>query len=162
MKRIALFLAVVLVMTTALISCGSEKDYPEKDYPVEFTISEATASAGETVSVEVTVAASVDANAYMLYDLSYDKDVLEFVGFTNLGDAGEKSIFGEAGLDQKLGTVSIALTESEKLTGKICEISFKVKDDVKPGKANIFMKSVVKNSSDPIESVVVSGFITVK
>lgn len=157
MKRIALFLAVVLVVTATLISCGSEKVFP-----VEFTISEATASAGETVSLEINIAGTVDANAYMLYDLVYDKDVLEFVGFANLGEAGEKSFFGEAGLDNKLGTVSIALTESEKLTGKICEISFKVKDDAKAGKTDVFMKSVVKNNSEAIDSFVRSGFITVK
>ena len=157
-KRLfSLFLVMVLGMSMMLMSCGGDGSVP-----VTFDLSETEGSAGEVVTVVIDIAGTVDANAYMLHSLEYDKAVLEFVGFANLGDAGSKSIFGDAGFDQKLGTVSIALQESEKLNGTVCEIKFKVKDDAKAGVVEVSMKSVVKNNSAAIKSKVLSGSVTIK
>lgn len=154
-KKLSLLLAV-LSLAFLFVSCGGEKTYP-----VEFVLSDVTAKAGETVSVEIYVNSTVDANAFALYQLAYDEDVLEFSAFANLGEAGAKSFFGEAGLDQEKKTISIALMETEKLTGKICEIQFKVKAGAKAGSAAVSMVSVVKNGSTPITSNVKAGSVTV-
>lgn len=157
-KVISLLLAVTAVFMM-LVSCGGDT---EKTYPVQFALSDVTAKAGETVTVELTIASTLEANAFALYPPEYDTDVLEFVGFANLGDAGKKSVFGELGLDQEKKTVAIMLNAPEQLTGKVCELQFKVKDGAKAGSTKVFMRSVVKNGTTPIDSGVTSGSITVE
>jgi len=156
MKKKMMFLFTAVTLAFLFISCGGEETYP-----VEFTMSDVSAKAGETVSVEIFVNCTVDTNAIALYEFSYDADVLEFVALANMGEAGMKSMFGELGLDQEKRTVSVALPTAEKLTGKICEVQFKVKDSAKAGKTSVSMTPVVKNGTTPIEAGVKDGSVTV-
>ncbi len=152
-----LFLAAVCVLSMILVSCGGEKTYP-----VEFALSDVTAKAGDTITVDLTVTSTTNANAFALHQLVYDENVLEFIGFGELGDAGQKSVFGKMGLDSTDKVISILLNEAEMLTGKVCEVTFKVKDNAKAGTVAVSMSSVVKNSSTQISSIVRSGSVTVE
>ena len=152
-----LLLAAVCVLSMILVSCGGEKAYP-----VEFSLSDVTAKAGDIISVDLTVTSTADANAFALHQLKYDENVLEFIGFGELGDAGKKSVFGEMGLDNTDRVISILLNEAEVLTGKICEVKFKVKDNAKAGTSDVSMSCVVKNSSNQLSSIVRSGSVTVE
>ncbi len=158
-KKLSILLfAALCALSLIFVSCTSDEG---KTYPVEFSLSDITAKGGETVSLELTVSSTAIANAFALHELVYDGDVLEFVGFAELGDAGKKSIFGDMGLDSNDKVISILLTDAEVLTGKICEVRFKVKEGAKAGTTAVSMKSVVKNTNTPIESVVRSGSVTV-
>ncbi len=161
-KLISLLLAITAV-SLLLVSCGgSSVGDSEKTHPVQFALSDVTAKAGEIITVELTVTSTVEANAFALYPPEYDTDVLEFVEFANLGDAGKKSVFGELGLDQNKKTISLMLTQAEQLTGKVCEIRFKVKDNAKAGTTKISMQPVVKNNSADVEAGVTSCTVTIE
>lgn len=157
-KLLALVLAVASLVCFGLVSCG---DTAETAYPVEFVFSDAVGKAGEFVTVQLTVNSSTAANAVLLHELDYDEDVLEFVSFANLGNAASGSIFGEHGMDSKTGTISIALAIPQKISGNVCDVTFRVKESAKPCTVNVSMRSVVKNTQTEIKSGVLSGTVTV-
>lgn len=93
---------------------------------VVYTFGTVTGEVGSEVSVSINIASSVNINSIGIRYITYDENVLEFVGFKNYGEIVTKSLFGSAGCDDTKKIISLAFTTADKYTGFICDAVFKV------------------------------------
>ncbi len=137
-------------------------ELPPAEGDVVVSFSDVRAQAGDTIDIEVRVDSTVIWNSLAIAELSYDSSALTFVGFENPGDALLKSIFGEQGIDQAVGSVAIALMSSEVLSGKICDLRFKVNDGAADGDYSVCMDTVIAgNGSTTIEVGTKAATVTI-
>ena len=127
---------------------------------VNFVIGNVTGRPGDIVEVEITVDSVAIINSIALYELTYDSNVLTFVGFADYEEIESKCIFS-GGFDEANKVISLALSNKEKLSGKICKIRFKIDDAAEDGTTTVQMASIVKCDSTNITSEVKTGTITI-
>lgn len=145
---------------TAYCNITVSEQQPSLDSDVTFTIANITGKPGDIVDVEITVDSAAIINSIALYELTYDSSVLTFVGFTDYEEIESKCIF-TGGFDEANKVISLALSNKEELSGKICKIRFKINDTAEYGTTTVQMTSVVKCDSTNITSEVKAGTITI-
>ncbi len=131
---------------------------------VNLTLSDAEASAGDTVLVEVSVASYDYVNNIAIAGLTFDETVLEFEGFVNPGNVvlDSNSMFGEQGFDHEKKTIVIAYMSQQMPTGKICDLQFKIKDNASFGEYSVTFDQFVTmfNSADK-DNAITAGRVIV-
>ncbi len=157
-KFFSIFVCVVMLLTVICLPVLATADAED----VVFTIGEITGKPGDIVSVPVTVATKdgVTYDSVGLRDLTYDKTVLEFVGFADTEAILAKCYFGS--FDDDIKVVAFALKEPMALSGKICSIRFEILADVQDGSHSVGMTSIIKRGSDFYTSSVTPGVVESK
>ncbi len=150
---------LILVITLALQLFGIPVSAEAAS--VSFTLGSATGYAGDTVSLSLDMDSSVAANTYAISAFVYDETALEFVSFENPGEiitsASVKS------LDNDKVAITCMYFASQKQSGKLCDVVFKIKDGAAAADYVISYNAIVRNVNSNIDDVQVnSGCITVE
>ena len=157
-KILSIIITILMIMQVMIIQSVAEKS--SADYT--FTIGTISGNAGEYVEIELNVEGTSEVRTVGLSTLTYDKDALEFLGFVNKDtDIVKSSMTGELGLDDSKGVVSLGYLSPTVLTGKICDLKFKIKNSAVKGDYSVTMSPLVKNVSSVIEAEVIAGTVTV-
>ncbi len=144
------------------IRCGeSDPMYsPDAETDVVFRLGEGKGQPGETVRIPLTVQSSRKINSIAIYRLTYDTDLLEFVGFEDYEGIETKAFVSF--FDNELEMITVGLSSSEKLNGTVCSLVFKIKKNAKVGEwSEIDAVSSVKLDSENLTSTVLEGKIQV-
>ncbi len=155
MKRFHIFFLTVLLLATVLplpLSAAWAD--------VTFTFGDVSGKPGELVNVDIRVSSEKAVNSLALYDLSYDKELLTFIGFDNYGDTEAMCLFG-GGFDSSTETVILALQKSELLDTFLGSIRFRIKKDAADTSCKVTMTSLAKNNADVFSSTVTAATVTV-
>ncbi len=128
---------------------------------VIYTISSTSAKPGDSVEVTLSVASDVVVNGLLLDNLTYDKNVFEFVEFADYGDLITTSALGANGVDSANGVISLGYTEAVKPNGQICVIKFCVKDTAEDGEFIIGIDGMASAGGKKLSSRVDGGKITI-
>lgn len=166
MKRVFSILVSVLLAAQAMVLPAWAVDMGEVEVPADegivlpedaadavFTFSDVKCAPGDEIAVEVSIASTAVINSVSLSGLKYDTDSLEFLGFANSGPVIGKSMFGELGIDRENNTIVVGLLNAEPLTGKICDLLFRVKDEGY-SISEVSMDVLVKNNTEIFTSSV--------
>ncbi len=139
-----------------------ETEAPETEAPdtAVFTLSSAEGVRGQTVAVEITLENTEVINSVALFNLTHSS-ALTFAGFADYEEIEDKSLFTGC-YDEENRVISIALTESEILSGSLGKILFTINDDASKGIYTVGMTSLVKLDDTVIPSEAVSGSVRVK
>lgn len=141
-----LLVAVIFCICAFTITATTEK--------ILFTMVQEKAEVGEEFLVELNVSSEVPVDSLLLYELSYDQDVLEFKGFTDAGELVTSNFLGDAGLDSSKGEITLAYTSPVTPNGKICALKFKVKDTAQKGiETPIAMTAYAAKDRAPVDGV---------
>lgn len=133
-----------------------------EEVQVEFNLSDASALTGNTVEVILSVNSKTEINSIALYELTYDPEVLTFMGFDDYQDfENDKCAFPNC-FDSEKGLITIPLKQSEALTGTVCKLIFKLCATAQCETTKVSMTSLVKNFNDVISSTVTEAKITVR
>ncbi len=128
---------------------------------VIYTISSTSAKPGDSIEVTLSVASDVVVNGLLLDNLTYDKNVFEFVEFADYGDLITTSALGANGVDSANGVISLGYTEAVKPNGQICVIKLRVKDAAEDGEYTISVDGAASANGQKLPSIVNSGKITI-
>ena len=152
----------VLMCVLPLAGNVTAIEVPETAQAV-YTFSSVANYPGETVEVEISIESTAAGNTYALGNFTYDKDALEFLGFSNYETAITDLMFFPMQPDSGKMAISLPLKSKVSLSGKLCTMSFKIKSDAKIGSYTVSATSVVaKDGSTELESFLVPATITVK
>ena len=172
-KAVSAGTAVIVVTTvdggksafcTVKVSCPDVPEIPdEPDEPVDYgavlTLSDVTGRAGEIVKVVVSLRTEEVINTIGIKDITYDKDVLTFIGFSDheeLSSMSSLSSFDE----EKLAVVA-ALKASQIFDGEICTLNFKINENAEEGAVAVSATANIKLNSETIATEVVPAAVSV-
>ncbi len=172
-----LILAGVLAASCVLVSCnkgdgnetahnhdadevGSE-NVTSSEASVVFTLHSAEGKAGEFVDVAVTVDTTETINSVALYELSYDADVLSFVGFVDWQEFEDTRCIIPGGFDDEKQVIALPMKDTDSIGETVCKIRFEVKTGAPAGVTEVNMSSLVKLNSTVIASEVVGAEVKI-
>ena len=156
MKRFLSILCVLIV----LMQCAAMTVVTESA-DVTFVMGAVEGKAGETVSVALSVESTAKWNSIALSAFTYDTEVLTFVGFENYDDIAENAFLSS--FDDDKGAITVALSPAKAYSGKLCDIVFKINDDVQGEAVSSVKASVIaKLSSKVLSTALVDGSITIE
>ena len=130
------------------------------DSKATFTFSDAKAKPGETVKVTLSLKTDVEVNSIAISNITYDSDVLEFIGFDDYSHIEDKCTLTPV-FSVELGCIVIALTDAEIFDGDICTLEFKVKEDATDCMLTISAEPVAKLDGSKMEATLESGDLKV-
>ncbi len=145
------------------IRCSSEDPFfsPDTETDVVFLLGKAKGKPGETIRVPVTVRSRVEVNSIAFYRLTYDKDLLEFVGFEDYGEMEKKAFVSF--FDSESEMITVGLLEAEVLNCQMCSLVFRIREDALCDvSSEIHAFSVVKMDSEHITSSVLEGSVNIR
>ena len=123
-------------------------------------INDATAKAGDTVSLEVYLEVENQINTIGFAELEYDEDILTFVGFSDYDYLEEISTLCK--FDDDKMTAAAAFDPVTVFSGKVCSINFVVNDDAPAGETEVTINNIqLKNGSKAYDCSVDTGIVTV-
>ncbi len=128
---------------------------------ISFTITSTIAKPSETINLSLNVSSEVESNSIILYELTYDSDILTFVGFTDTEPMTEKCILS-AFDSENTRTITLALETSEVLVGEICKLRFTVNENATDCMTAVSMTSLVKCDATEIASEVNEATVTIR
>lgn len=148
---------LTFVMILALCPTVSAQSDPS------FVISNGSAKPGETVTVNLSISNNPGIMA-MTFSVVYDKDNLEFISYTK-GWISSPTYKDHA--DKGFVVFTVLESSAKTNVGSIMSLTFKIKDDAKPGKYNIilgnhFYESDGKNLSNCFSNDKESYYTNVK
>ncbi|MBE6598550.1 MAG: hypothetical protein E7638_03810 [Ruminococcaceae bacterium] len=153
-KFLSVFVTVLMLVQMVYIPAAADAT------DVTFTISDAQAKPGETVTVELSVAsAGTSYNSVAVSGLTYDKSALTFDGFTDYSAIEEKWTLGAC--DNAKQSITMAFSKNVVLNEYVCKLNFTVAADAPDGEYSVVMSSVIKDKSTVLTSQVIPGKITV-
>ncbi len=128
---------------------------------VVLSLSGASVRPGGTVKLDLTVdEAAADFNTLGVTSLTYDPNVLTFLGFTDNGPLVTAAALPS--VDSDLATVTLGYMTAEARTGKVCSLEFRAAETIaQPATTKVSMYSLVKNGSVELSSAVRGGTVTV-
>ena len=129
---------------------------------VQFTLHDAVGKPGGTVEVEVDISTSVKINSVALYELTYDKDILTFKGFSDWQTFEDNRCVIPGGIDEEKQAIVLAMKDISSLDETICRVVFEINPNAKEGTVSVDMNSLVKLYSEVIESSVDGAEITIQ
>ena len=152
----------VYVSATSSGTGGGEEPEQPSEIAATFSLGSAEARAGEIISIPLTLESEEELNSIAISALEFDETALEFIGFADYEHLDEKTVMPiEKFVDNEKGIILVPLAQSEKFNGVICSLRFRIKEISSGGEFTIGAKSLVKNDSDVIVSVVEPGSIAV-
>lgn len=124
------------------------------------TLSGGSASAGESIKVDLSLAASVPVNSIAVSGIKYDPDVLTFTGFSDYEHLEKLTILPPT-FDKEKGAVIIGLREAQAFDGKLCSLNFEVSEDATAGVVSVDATPLAKNSAVTVSSAMTPATIAV-
>lgn len=133
------------------VRCGESDPDSSESEAVVFHFGTVMGTPGSTVKIPLTVESSTAFNTMAVYKLTYNHELLEFVGFSDYGTMEEKAFM--TNFDSHLEMLIIGLNTPQMLNEKVCDLVFRVKEDAAEGTfAVIDASSIVKLDSDMVSS----------
>ena len=127
---------------------------------VVVTLSGGSASAGESIKVDLSLTASVPVNSIAVSGFTYDTDVLAFTGFSDYEHLDGLTALPPT-FDEEKGAVIIGLQQAQAFDGKLCSLNFEVSEDAAAGTVSVNADALVKNGATTVSSAVTPAVITV-
>ena len=158
---LAIITATLADGTTSATCVVTVNEQPIVAADVIYTISSTSAKPGDSVEVTLSVASDIVVNGLLLDNLTYDKNVFEFVEFADYGDLITSSVTGASGVDSTNGEISLGYTEAVKPNGEICVIKFRVKETAEEGEFVIGIDGMASAGGEKLSSRVDGGKITI-
>jgi len=172
-KAVSAGTAVIVVTTvdggksafcTVKVSCPDVPEIPdEPDEPVDYgaviTLSDVTGRAGEIVKVVVSLRTEEVINTIGIKDITYDKDVLTFIGFSDHEELSSMSSLSS--FDEEKLTVVAALKASQIFDGEICTLNFKINENAEECAVAVSATANIKLNSETIATEVVPAAVSV-
>ncbi len=156
MKKLSLLLVLVLLVGTFSVTAFA-------DGAAKATISSATASAGDTVTLTVNVTNNPGMTGIQLY-IGYDSNVMSYV----TAKGGSSSFYTEKSKEQGANPVKLVLANFslKEISGDFvaATVDFKINDNAKAGEYTVSISSVEAYDADiaPVACTAENGTITVK
>jgi len=151
--------AVFVPATAQEVEEAAQAYVDEQAVDTRFWFSDVECLPGDTIHVRVSMTSEVEINSVALSNLTYDGDLLEFLGFSNCGELITNSLFGETGVNSEMGVIVFGHQTSSKMEGDICDLVFRVKDEY--GIAEVSMDGLVKNNSTEYVSDVWASTVSI-
>lgn len=147
MKKLLYGSLLLLLVITLLLSATV---YANAAYNAKFLMTNETATVGENIEIALSIESTSDVNGILLDTLDYDKNILEFVGFTEYGNLITSSALGANGVDSTIGVITLGYTEAVIPNGQICKLVFKTKA---PGTSEVSMNGLLSKGGQPVANV---------
>ena len=129
-----------------------------EDYNIKFLLTQnGPAKAGETLvlTLDVTSKSTAEVDGFVLYRLEYDKAKLEFLGFSDYGELVLNDATKGQGINSSTGIINVSYEESTVVNGKICNLKFRVKDNVAVGtELTISMSASASKNRQPLSKII--------
>ncbi len=133
---------------------------PDASCTMGSTSADTVLRVGDIVEVSLVLENDKIINSIALFDLSYDKTALTFLGFTDYEEIEALCEF-PGGFDDANGAVTLALKEDQALSGYICKLRFLVNAAAAEGDYIIEMSSIIKRDSTVLVTRVNEAEVTV-
>ena len=131
---------------------------------IEFSVSSETARPGDTVNLEIYVSGNTAVSGLILYHMQYDTDAMEFLSFNDFDELITGSITGEDSVDD--GIITLGYSPNIIPNGKLCSVSFRVKNDAKDGDYPVTFEVGASIESDnggvPVDTSFNDGVVAVR
>ena len=127
---------------------------------VDFKVSDASAMPGDEITLTFSVESHVDINSVAFKEFKYDKNSLEFVGFTACEGLSKLTAL-PATLDNSKMAVAIALKKTSAHCIDLFTATFKVKETAEYGDLSVSATAIAKKSSTSYETALTPGTVTV-
>ena len=147
MKKMLQGSLLLLMVITLLLSATV---YANAAYNAKFLMTNETVTVGENIEIALSIESTSDVNGILLDTLDYDKNILEFVGFTEYGNLITSSALGSNGVDSTIGVITLGYTEAVIPNGQICKLVFKTKA---PGTSEVSMNGLLSKGGQPVANV---------
>lgn len=147
MKKMLQGSLLLLLVITLLLSATV---YANAAYNAKFLMTNETATVGENIEIALAIESTSDVNGILLDTLDYDKNILEFVGFTEYGNLITSSALGANGVDSTIGVITLGYTDAVIPNGQICKLVFKTKA---PGTSEVSMNGLLSKGGQPVANV---------
>lgn len=128
---------------------------------VNFELSSANAVPGSTVELTLQVAGTTKVDLLTVYNIVYDKSVLEFQGVSEYGDLVKKCALPDNAFDGSNMSFTMGYADSTIASGTIAVLKFKVKDNAPEKDIIISYEAVVTKDRQPVESSVKNSVISI-
>ena len=129
----------------------------EEVYDVKFALNNQTAAPGETVALTLSVASkeTAEIDGLLAYNLQYDSNVLEFLGFTSYGTLITNSVAGVNSVVTANNIINLGYSPAIVANGKICELQFRIKEGVANGtETTVSMQVSASKNRKPLDTVI--------
>lgn len=147
MKR---FIQKSFLSLLILVFLLSANVYAGTQYNAIFTMTAQSVEVGENVEITLSIESTSDVNGILLDTLSYDKNVLEFIEFSEYGDLITTSALGANGVDSSIEEITLGYTNAVTPNGKICKLIFRTKA---AGTSEVSMNGLLSKGGKPVENV---------
>ena len=130
--------------------------------PIEFTVSDVSANAGETFRVKVSVSGDAEIEALYILEVKYDESCIEYVGaITNSELITSAAIDPEYSYNPENKTLTLGYTNKIKPNGELITYEFKIKTDSKVTNTEISIQCLATASRNPVTWQVISSNVSV-
>ena len=128
---------------------------------VNFELSSANAVPGSTVELTLKVAGTTKVDLLTVYNILYDKSVLEFQGVSEYGDLVKKCALPDNAFDDSNMSFTMGYADSTTASGTIAVLKFKVKDNAPEKDIIISYEAVATKDRLPVESSVKTSVVSI-
>ncbi|GEM_PF-3988486 len=128
---------------------------------VNFELSSANAVPGSTVELTLKVAGTTKVDLLTVYNIVYDKSVLEFQGVSEYGDLVKKCALPDNAFDDSNMSFTMGYADSTTASGTIAVLKFKVKDNAPEKDIIISYEAVATKDRLPVESSVKTSVVSI-
>ncbi len=147
MKKMLQGSLLLLMIITLLLSATV---YANAAYNAKFLMTNESKTVGENIEIALSIESTSEVNGILLDTLEYDKDILEFVGFSNYGNLITSSALGANGVDSTIGVITLGYTDAVIPNGQICKLVFKTKA---PGTSEVSMNGLLSKGGQQVANV---------
>ena len=141
-RSLLLLMVISLLLSTTV--------YASAVYNAKFSMTNQSATVGETLEITLSIEATSEVNGILLDTLEYDENILEFVGFTEYGALITTSALGANGVDSSIGVITLGYTDAIIPNGQICKLVFKTKA---PGTSEVSMNGLLSKGGQQVSNV---------
>ena len=150
-RLLAGILSIVCILNSISLVASAEQSACH----TVFSISNVSGKPGETVSLDISVSGDAEVSGLLLYGLTYDTSVFEFVEFNSFGTLVTNSVAGSDSVSSSI--INLGYNPNIVPSGKICTAVFKIKEDAAEGNFSIGFSTVASSDNGKDVSSTISG-----
>lgn len=155
--------ATYLLNNSVTLYAVWEKIPEEPEEPIEYkatmTLSDVSGKPGDTVKVAVSLKTDESINTIGIKDITYDKNVLTFTGFSDY--EALTNICALSSFDDSKMAVVAALKNAQVFDGNICILNFKINENAEECEVSVSAVANIKLDSDTVVTQVVPATVAV-
>ena len=125
-----------------------------------FSITKAAAVSGDTVELDLSLKVSAEIDTVTVPCLYYDKEKLEFIGFSNYSHI-EELCSSTPVFDYSNECISFEFTEPQPFEGRICTLVFKVNENVQECSTTVSATAMIESCGKAVSTIFNSGSVNV-